>query len=303
MTKRTCSVPECARTSRTRGYCQMHYQRVLKHGQAEPPKRAAASCSVAGCPRPHLSRGYCSAHWQRWRKTGDPGPAIVRPPRAERAPVCTVEGCERPHAALAYCSLHAHRFRTTGSPGGLELNYPTRGECSVDGCKRPHSASGYCATHYTYLSKGKDPQAFTPIRERIDPLARDAKGRKQCTRCRSWKGIDAYGSRSREKDGLHVTCLRCQRSDMLQRLYLMTIDQYEAMATAQDGVCAICGKANANGKALFVDHDHRCCPGTPTCGTCTRQLLCGPCNHGIGYLQDDPGLLRAATAYLERHRE
>jgi hypothetical protein len=173
----------------------------------------------------------------------------------------------------------------------------------VPGCERTHSANGYCATHYTYLRKGKPPESLIPIRARIDPLARDAEGRKQCTRCREWKDAGAYGSRSREKDGLHVTCMRCQRGDLLRRLYCMEMDEYEAINEKQGGVCAICGKVNSNGKALFVDHDHRCCPDTPTCGKCTRQLLCGPCNHGIGYLQDDPGLIRQAAAYLERHRE
>lgn len=282
----------------------MHYQRVLKYGQTELPKRkATVGCSVEGCDRPHLSRGYCSAHWQRWKRKGDPGAADVQSPRPERAPVCTVEGCERPHVALGYCTLHAHRFRSTGSPGGLELNYPIRGLCSVEGCEKPHAAVGYCGTHYAYLRKGKQPDEMKPVRARINPLARDEAGRKQCSQCRDWQEVDHFGFRAREADGLHVTCLRCQRGDMLQRLYRMTIDEYEVMAVAQGGVCAICGKANANGKALFVDHDHRCCADTPTCGGCTRQLLCGPCNHGIGYLQDDPDLIRLAAAYLERHRE
>jgi hypothetical protein len=63
------------------------------------------------------------------------------------------------------------------------------------------------------------------------------------------------------------------------------------MLTRQGGVCAICGKAPARGKVLFVDHCH-------ITGR-VRGLLCGKCNSVLAFGNDDPGILRAAIAYLQ----
>lgn len=79
----------------------------------------------------------------------------------------------------------------------------------------------------------------------------------------------------------------------LRRLYNLTKEQYDEMLAAQGGVCAICSRKNAT-KRLGVDHDH----GTGK----VRELLCDMCNRGIGYLKDDIALLKAATAYLEKHK-
>ena len=62
------------------------------------------------------------------------------------------------------------------------------------------------------------------------------------------------------------------------------------MRLAQGGVCAICREA----PAVHVDHDH-------ATGE-VRGMLCFPCNAAIGHLRDDPRVVRAAAAYLERAR-
>jgi len=58
----------------------------------------------------------------------------------------------------------------------------------------------------------------------------------------------------------------------------------------QDGLCAICRAAPAS----HVDHDHAT--------GAVRQLLCFNCNGGLGQFKDNPVALRAAAAYVERHR-
>lgn len=86
----------------------------------------------------------------------------------------------------------------------------------------------------------------------------------------------------------------------LKKAFGITLAQYQAMHDAQGGLCAICGKperATRNGgvKMLAVDHCHA--------RGHIRQLLCASCNTGLGGFGDDPLVLRAAAAYLERHVE
>jgi hypothetical protein len=84
------------------------------------------------------------------------------------------------------------------------------------------------------------------------------------------------------------------RENHLKTKYGISLADYEAMLRRQGGVCGIC-KRKPGKRRLCVDHDHK--TGQ------VRGLLCGRCNSGNGFYQDDPRLTRAATAYLERaHR-
>lgn len=81
----------------------------------------------------------------------------------------------------------------------------------------------------------------------------------------------------------------------------LTVQQYDALLTAQGGGCAICGSTNAGGRwgeRFHVDHDHNCCPPQKSCSGCRRALLCSPCNVGVGAFADNPDRLMAAAAYL-----
>jgi hypothetical protein len=77
-------------------------------------------------------------------------------------------------------------------------------------------------------------------------------------------------------------------------------EQYEAMVVSQDGVCAICKRPphTFGVRTLDIDHDHRCCPGTYSCGKCIRGLICLACNRALGLFQDNPEILRIAANYL-----
>lgn len=74
--------------------------------------------------------------------------------------------------------------------------------------------------------------------------------------------------------------------------YGLTLEQYDFLLRAQGGRCAICGTHDNSGVALGVDHHHET--------GAVRGLLCDPCNIAIGGLRDDPALMRAAIAYVER---
>lgn len=77
----------------------------------------------------------------------------------------------------------------------------------------------------------------------------------------------------------------------LQKLYGITIEEYDAMLEAQNGVCLVCQEEDKDTN-LAVDHCH-------STGR-VRGLLCNNCNRAIGLLKDNPAVIKRAAAYLER---
>lgn len=57
----------CERPHKGLGYCEMHYQRLKRHGDPEH-KRIRPACSVEGCESPNHSMGYCSKHAQQCKR-------------------------------------------------------------------------------------------------------------------------------------------------------------------------------------------------------------------------------------------
>jgi hypothetical protein len=103
-------------------------------------------------------------------------------------------------------------------------------------------------------------------------------------------------------------CRRCRQAAQqgaiktarLKKKYRLTRAEYDAMLTAQGGVCAICGEPPSDdgprtGVSLHVDHNHRT--------SRIRSLLCRKCNMGLGYFMDDATLLTKASEYLRGHTE
>lgn len=205
---------------------------------------------------------------------------------------CTVDGCERHRPYKLYCHAHYRRWKRTGDPGPVEVKSaaPDRLVCDFEDCDRPRRSAGLCAAHYLQKFHGKP---LTPILRRPDTAARDDQGRKQCTVCSKWLATSSFYNHSKTKDGLTTKCIGCARNDALQRGYGISVDRYAEMLMEQEGVCAICGGVNKDGRKLFVDHDHDT--------TAVRGLLCNPCNRGIGNLRDSVDLLEAAIRYLREH--
>lgn len=146
--------------------------------------------------------------------------------------------------------------------------------CVVPGCTEPRHETptqvlAKCKPHR--LEEMRD--INTARRRRLGvPEREPAKGRnrdKQRTRIRAYRlstrVVRAYGFASRE--------------------------EYEARRDAAS--CAICGVRHED-RPLVFDHNHQ--TGV------NRDWLCGVHNSGLGFFQDDPGLLRAAIAYMEAHR-
>jgi hypothetical protein len=60
------------------------------------------------------------------------------------------------------------------------------------------------------------------------------------------------------------------------RRYKIRFEELHERLQAQQTRCGKCGEDVLG--VFIVDHDHRCCPKVPTCGLCTRGLICSRCN-------------------------
>lgn len=126
--------------------------------------------------------------------------------------------------------------------------------------------------------------------------------------------IDAAGERFCQgcggpMEGLRLDAIWCSESCAARRLarreivrksrlkteYRLTPDEFAAMLKRQRGRCAVCGGQDPKHTNWSVDHDH-------VTGQ-VRGILCSRCNTGIGQLQDDPVVIRAALAYVLKHRQ
>ena len=73
MTQTTCSIEECEKPAKFRGWCKMHYTRWQRHGDPNVALKTfhnGTTCSVHGCGRPATSRDWCHKHYMNWRRTG-----------------------------------------------------------------------------------------------------------------------------------------------------------------------------------------------------------------------------------------
>jgi len=75
------------------------------------------------------------------------------------------------------------------------------------------------------------------------------------------------------------------------RPYGITVFEYLFMRENQQSACLICGIHDTN---LVIDHCH-------STGK-VRGLLCGRCNKGLGWMNDDVRILSAAIDYLNEAR-
>lgn len=89
-----------------------------------------------------------------------------------------------------------------------------------------------------------------------------------------------------------------ERRRNLRQYYGITIEQYEALLSDQNGKCAGC-QTRPDSKRFAVDHDHKCCPGRKSCGKCIRGLLCSRCNTALGLMNEDKQIIVRLLTYME----
>lgn len=112
-----------------------------------------------------------------------------------------------------------------------------------------------------------------------------------------------WAARNRETNRRYMRSVRStwtdddrKAADYQRRLskYGVTAEWYADQLERQTGRCAICNDVPTGKRPWHIDHCH-------DTGQ-VRQLLCGQCNTGLGHMRDNPDILRAAAAYIERHR-
>lgn len=199
---------------------------------------------------------------------------------------------------------------------------------------RRYSAEGRLAFRLAKLKKSVPPAAFAqlmaadgalkwcPKCKALKPIEEFHKNRRtwdglQC-RCKPCQAVLASASMRKRREDPEYREWRRQRSaewwaaakadgrsyDLAKQYHLkkygLTPAKFVAMLAAQRYRCAICKQPLVGARDTHVDHDHACCPGGKSCGTCVRGLLCSDCNNGLGRFCDDPAVLRRAARYLER---
>jgi hypothetical protein len=140
-------------------------------------------------------------------------------------------------------------------------------------------------------------------------------GHLTCSKCKISKPVSQFNKNPSKHSGYNSQCVSCRRAVAvrnpawpyyLKSHYNLTVEQYDSMVLAQRGLCACCGnperRLNADGAVtrLCVDHDHRCCPGKRSCGSCVRALLCASCNLTVGMIEQVNGLWEPFANYLDQ---
>lgn len=140
---------------------------------------------------------------------------------------------------------------------------------------------------------------------------------RRCHTCGQRKALDcfeddAWNPRNKNADPCIRMCLTCKKLNKyvtlpgnvnveklitkgkdIERMYGITLKQYEGLYIKQNGLCAICHHPEPVKSRLFlaVDHDHKT--------GYVRGLLCSKCNTAIGLFEDSLESLYSAIRYLQ----
>ncbi len=223
-----CSIEECSRPVRARGWCSLHWDRWSRHGD---PNKGARSwltdgCSVGWCDRPARSRHkggehYCAMHYLQMHSHGK---ILERPRDSIPGRLCSIQGCDK-HArspAAEWCEMHYSRNRKKGSPTAM-----VRQSGGYDCCQ-------YC---------GKDSEGKKHCSPRcITRAARGYQRYRQCDVChRTYEPINGRSCCSRQCKRIQIQ----QHHDVRRMSSLLTPEGRRARFAVLDRdnwVCQLCGE-------------------------------------------------------------
>lgn len=86
--QRICTIAGCDKPEKARKLCNMHYKRLVKHGDVnfqgdshrKIGKHPTGICEIDGCSHKHLARGMCHKHYQQARAYGPKKPKLKMRP-------------------------------------------------------------------------------------------------------------------------------------------------------------------------------------------------------------------------------
>jgi len=93
---------------------------------------------------------------------------------------------------------------------------------------------------------------------------------------------------------------RNQSKNRLRYRYGLSDADIQVLLAVQEGRCPGCQRSFSQTLEWQVDHDHACCLGTESCGSCVRGLLCRACNSAIGLLADSLERLERLGSYIQQ---
>lgn len=142
--------------------------------------------------------------------------------------------------------------------------------------------------------------------------------KKICIKCGEEKSLELFTKAKKYKDGRRNYCKQCHADYMVDyykknpdklnsdakiiyaknrknwKRHRLTEEQYSKLLNKYDGKCHSC----KDRKAINIDHDHNCCPGSFSCGKCVRGILCSQCNTALGLLSDDLQKIKGLLKYI-----
>lgn len=229
--------------------------------------------------------------------------------------------CSAPKTfARGLCQACYYRLRRNGSVE--RKNVINSGLCAVGGCEKAAFAKNLCQQHYNKadhpmkatwkILRSRHPGEYSPSWESFEAFLADVGSRP--ARKHQLRRIDLTKPFSKENAAWFAPVssgsqrgkwtadetASYSRAWTLKKKFGISLDHYDEMLAAQNGVCAICGgkesHVHKSGKLkdLSVDHCH-------TNGN-VRGLLCVKCNRALGCLEDSVPRLKRAIAYLEKSK-
>jgi len=273
-------------------------------------------CSVQECPDPieRVKQTMCRTHRHHMENFGE---TRVKKPYTKRNPrdICKVSWCEAKAVNLGLCRSHYNERKTGLSVAAMEA----RAVCNFGGCnRRPRiDGGGFCVFHDAQTTLGL---SLTPLPLRVfwggtpcmfpecsNPVKTAGMCQGHLSLFRRTNELFPLGMRYKREHFIPCGLPACENTTQPGRelcgpctyrssRYGLTAERYETLLATPR--CPGCHYEFKNTSERHIDHDHSCCKETPTCGECTRGVLCSGCNVALGRVEDSVMTLSRLIRYL-----